>query len=132
MNEDIKELAIRLWKELIYLVVTVFFCISLSGLNGELNNLGLNGFKLLAYKNYTPIWYCLITFVLFGIALYLIFRRARSILNDYLELDEVIINVFVIIVLFSLMVVLFILINNPILRTLLVVTGVVGAIIYSD
>lgn len=116
-----EELLRRLWKEGIYGVVVIIFCINLYLLNKELKVIEFaNAFQLLLYKEYTPIKFFFGALILVAIGTYLMVKNISELFyTEKIFWEDMLIDAAKSILLFILIVTIIILINNPILRAIL-------------
>ena len=96
--------------------------------NQKLFALGLadDAFALIEFENYKALWYFFGAVLLYIIGILRITMHWRRLLSSYLELEEMLMSWIAIIMIIILLIVIFSLINNPILRTIIVI----GVLIY--
>lgn len=112
----------HLLPEIIYSVVSTIYLFRLDKLNKELLSMNFgNSFKLMAYENYAPTKFFMFVLVLFGIGCYLVVHRGYSIIREPQSFDEIVSAIMAIVVTIIFLILLFMFINNPILRAILVV-----------
>lgn len=129
---DLKYFVKKLWHKVIYLVVNIVYLICLNNLNRELTAQNFNSsFELLEYGNYVAIKYFFIALILFLCGCILIYQEIRNLKTELEEFTEMLIAFFTIIVAIFLLFLIFLFINNPILRAILcsafIVVGVMAA-----
>lgn len=130
----IKEYIQKFWLEIIYIPISIFFMFCLNALNKELiyHDLIQHPIELLAYEGNKPIWYFLFTALLVIIGVINIVCKIRN-LRDYdLDLPDFIITSATIAIHIIIIILLFILIDNPILRTIISVMCIGGVIASSN
>ncbi len=104
--------------ELIYTIITVVYLFNLNSLNKVLlsNQLNYSVIEQLLYNDGLVITYFIIFIILFLLGLFIIMRNVKNIRGTDLNFDEIITYLIAIIVVSILLVLLFVFINNPILR----------------
>lgn len=120
--------------EMIYIIISAVFLKQLHDLNEVLLRLNLekNPFELLAYGEYKPLKYLLITLLLGGIGVLLILRKYRHIRYDVLDFTEVALSLIGILLVVITIILLWIFIDNPIARAAIAVFFFVGALVVSN
>jgi len=113
--------------ELIYLIICLAYMVQLKALNDKLLYLGLdnNAFELLMYDNYKAVYYFVGALILYAIGVLRLISKYTLIKSTYLNLEEIIISIFAMAIILILLITIFILIQNPVLRAIIVV-GVLG------
>ncbi len=112
--------------EVIYLIATCIYLFKLHALNRVLSPFSDNAYEVLTYKDGIAIYYFVIALVMMGIGAFIIKWRLSQFKNKYLQEEEkmaIIINVIVICCLFL---AIWIFINNPILRAVILALIGVG------
>ena len=115
-------------KEIAFLLASVVYMICLHIFNQKLFSSGLtdNAFALIKFEGYKALWYFFGAVVLYMIGILRIVSHWRALSQSYLEIEEMFMSWLAIIVLLVLLIGIFILINNPILRALIAI----GALVY--
>lgn len=123
------------WSDTLYYIGIIIFWFKLYNLNIQLRNelLYKNSFEVLQYQEYLPIKFFFFS-LLFGFFAFLIFcDKIKKILRNSYEIDVIITIFFSLLLLIISVIITWILINNPILRMILVAMSTVGGIIlYSE
>lgn len=110
-----------LWLELIYFFGTVIYLFKLDKLNRILNDLKVdNSILLLGYDNGKPIIYFLAFLALFGLGINRIWMKIKYFRYECTERGEVIAIIVTVLVIFTLMILLIIFIDVPILQAIFV------------
>lgn len=119
------------WKEVLYGIFAIIFCIKLHLLNQELERMSFsNEFELLQYKEYTPVTFFLLAFLFVILGAYLVVTNGIEIFSTEEFGEIILLNGIKILVLLLLIMTIVVLINNPIFRAVLVVAIIGGAGIY--
>lgn len=129
----IKDTIKKCWFEVTYIIISIIFMVKLNSLNRVLFATQLNDepFQMLMHDNYKPIKFFALTLFFAAISICEIVFRIRKIRNFNLSTSDIFMNVMIIIIMFVIAIVLFWLINNPILRAIIIVMGIGGAIVAS-
>lgn len=119
-----KRMWLEFWKEFVYIGFTIIYLIFLNSFNKELLSLfGENEFtKILAYKNYSSIWYFVIAMLLVVIGTAIIvyrMKKMRFLFEEENSFLMIILYFIAIIIVFIAIVQIFIFISNPVLRAIL-------------
>lgn len=123
---------IGLIKEIIYLVVTVIYLIRLDNLNRELLSQNFAGaWELLAYKQYAALKFFCWAAILFFIGCVLLHSRICHMRRYEEAFGQILSSILAIAVISILLVLIFLFIDNPILRAVFTV-GVVIAVLSSS
>lgn len=114
--------------EIAFLFVSVVYMVCLHLFNQKLFAQGLddNALALIKYDNYKALWYFFGAVVLYMVGFFRIISHWRGISCRYLEIEEMLMSWIAIIGIIILLVGIFSLINNPILRAIIVI----GSILY--
>lgn len=128
----IKEACIYLWKELVFIFTTTIYLFFLNALNNDLfkeyKEININ---LLFYKNGIPIYYFVGAVILCIAGVMLIHERIKMFkFSDYGRyikntLEDFIVDIVVIIVLLVFIGLIIYFINNPILRAMILLIGII-------
>lgn len=117
---DLKYYVEKLWYKVIYMMVVILYLVCLNKLNHKLLKQNFeSSFMLLAYNNYAALKYFVIGLILFAIGCMILYREVKR-LKRVEDFREIIIVIATIIVVFALIVLIYIFIDNPILRAVLV------------
>ena len=108
----------------VYLIVCITYLIKLHFLNKVLIDENLNAFDLIMYDHYKPLRYFFTAAVLFVLGGMLIKHHIAKIRNDNINFVEVMINSIATIVIGIILILIWIFIDNPIVRALLAVIGI--------
>jgi len=120
-----------LWAEVLYSIMAVIYLLQLNQLNKRLLAKGFeDAFRLMGYENYKPAKFFVFALVLFGIGIYLVFKKGTSILYERLSFSEIISALVAIVVIIIFLVLILIFINNPILRAVLTICAAVIGFAY--
>ncbi len=119
--DNVKYFYGKLWKELIYSLITGIYLYFLNNLNQELllkfdRNDYLN---ILSYDDSKPIAYFTIAIFLSVIGIILIVLRIKEFRDKDIEINQIFFTIGAIILLVILILLIFIFINNPILRAII-------------
>ena len=115
------------WKEMLYGIFAIIFCIKLHLLNQELERISFsNDFELLQYKEYTPVTFFLLAVLFVILGAYLVVENGIEIFSTEKFGEVILLDGIKIIAILFLIITIVALINNPILRAVLVVTTIVG------
>lgn len=121
-----------IWKEEIYLVITVIYLLKLNQLNKYLLMWGFKDpFALLGYSGWKPVKYFVLASLLFIIGIIIEingFQRFKEPQND---LAEMILSIIAIIIVPLLLITIIILINNPILKAILAGIAITVSAVYA-
>lgn len=121
---NIKNYVRVLLPEEIYAVITIMYLISLDKLNNQLLSMKFeNPFKLLLHDGSKPIWYFAIALTLFVTGGIIIYCRIKKIYRESLCFGEMIASLVSVMVLIAFLILLYVFINNPILRAIFVAVG---------
>ncbi len=122
------------WCEFVYLLFSAVFLFKLRRLNDILLGKGLDQrpFELLAYDNYKPLQYFILAMILFFAGSVLIMINFRSIRDEDLEFEDIVISAVAMLIIVFMLISLFIYINNPIARAVLTVAAIGGVISISN
>lgn len=121
---NIKDYIRFLLPEEIYAVITVMYLISLDKLNKQLLSMKFeNPLKLLLYDGSKPIWHFAIALTLFVTGGIVIYCRVKKIYRESLCFGKMIASLASVMVVIAFLILLYIFINNPILRAIFVVVG---------
>lgn len=121
---DVKEYIKFLLPEEIYVVITTIYLANLDKLNKGLLSMKFeNSLDLLAYGDYEPIWYFIAALCLFVAGGAIVYWRSKSVFRRSLCFGEIVASIISIIVIVVSFVLIYIFINNPILRAILAVVA---------
>jgi hypothetical protein len=124
--EVIKKNGLYSFFQIVYIVCSTIYLMFLSILNQEIMHLSDNALMLISYKNGMPIYFFLGAILLFIIGIKLIFFFIKEMKTNYLESEDTALLFVYMIMLIVFMVLIFLFINNPILRAILAVLVVGG------
>lgn len=85
-------------------------------------------FELLAYDNYKPLQYFILALILFFAGSVFIMINFRSIRDEDLEFENIVLSAVAMLMVVFMLISLFIYINNPIARAVLTVAAIGGVI----
>lgn len=112
---------------MLYGIFAIIFCIKLHLLNQELERISFsNDFELLQYKEYTPVTFFLLAVLFVILGAYLVVENGIEIFSTEKFGEVILLDGIKIIAILFLIITIVALINNPILRAVLVVTTIVG------
>lgn len=133
-KDNIKYICVRLWKEIVYLIVTIIYLFFLNNFNHILLSQfdSDDYFNILFYNGYQTIIYFVlaIILVLFGIGI--IIYRYRNIKYNSLEAEDILLEMISIVIIIILICFIFVFIDNPILRAVISGFIVLGGLICSS
>lgn len=119
-----------LWKEMAYIILTSVYLVNLNDLNQKLNSLdSLNLVELLMYENSSALKYFALALLLFIVGLFIIICKAKFIYPNEFVFEKSIASIIAIIITFIFLILIFFFINEPILRTIFLVTSAGGGAI---
>ena len=117
--------------DIIYILFVVIFLFRLNSLNKILLSIKFkNDIELLFYNDYIPIKYFGFAFLFFIIGIGIILYKLFYIRHNYLEFEETLFIFFSIVTITVLIILLFVFINNPILRAIMASIGMLIGFIY--
>lgn len=117
--------------DIIYILFVVIFLFRLNSLNKILLSIKFkNDIELLFYNDYIPIKYFGFAFLFFIIGIGIILYKLFYIRHNYLEFEETLFIFFSIVTIIVLIILLFVFINNPILRAIMASIGMLIGFIY--
>lgn len=118
--------------EEVYLIFMVIYLINLDKLNKILlSQYKDNSISLLLYNDGKPIKYFCIALFLLIVGGYIIFRRFNRIRFEELDFGEIIASIIALLLMLFLLVLLWVFINNPILRMIFAAIMVGASVIYA-
>lgn len=118
---DVKEYIKFLLPEEIYVMITIVYLRKLDSLNKQLFSIRFESpLDLLVYDDSKPVWYFIVAVCLFIVGGIIIYHRVKSVFRKTLCFGEVVSSMVSIVVIISFLVLIYIFINNPILRAVLV------------
>lgn len=126
MNDDeIVSLGSRIFFEIVYLIYSIIYFFKLNNLNHILFNLNLKGaFEIISYNNKQPVYYVIGAIILLALSVILIlscFELAR--IENFSDIFLVLLLI-VFILNIGVIVFVWVLINNPILRAFMIVCAI--------
>lgn len=129
----IKDYVKLLLPEIIYLIVMVIYFINLDRLNKILLSRQMDSsIILLLYDNGKPIKYFAFALLLLVIGVYIIIKRINSIRFHELYFEEIIAAFISILLIVILLILLWVFINNPILRMIISALTIGAGVIYAS
>jgi len=120
--------------EIAFLFVSIVYMICLHLFNQKLITFGLadNAFALIKYDNYKALWYFLGAVVLYMIGIFRIISHWKGLSCSYLGIEEMLMSWIAIIAIIFLLIGIFTLINNPILRAIIVISALIYSLVISQ
>lgn len=124
----------ELFLELAYTAASAVFLFKLNNLNKVLLSLNLdsNPVELVAYADGKPVKYFIITLLLGLIGVFLIIRKFRHIKYDMTDSLEMLLSLAGILIVAIIIVLLWIFIDNPIARAVILLFAVAGGIVLAN
>lgn len=126
----IKDLILKNWYNLIYIIVVIIYIFQLKSINKIL--LGkhfYNSWELIKYNDFIALKFFVLAFILFTCGWGLIAKILSDLKNKYKSIEDVIVGLIIIVIICILMILIINYITVPILRAILTITTVVmGAI----
>lgn len=126
----IKDLILKNWYNLIYIIVVIIYIFQLKSINKIL--LGkhfYNSWELIKYNDFIALKFFVLAFILFTCGGGLIAKILSDLKNKYKSIEDVIVGLIIIVIICILMILIINYITVPILRAILTITTVVmGAI----
>lgn len=117
---DVKKYVKQSWYKIIYAIIVVVYLICLNNLNERLleRNFG-SSFELLAYDNGIAMKYFIYAMILFIVGCVLVYLDFKKLIKELENYKEIKLTAITIIFLLTLLIMIIIFINNPILRAIM-------------
>lgn len=111
----------KIWYKLIYVIVCIIYLIKLNILNQELLSMQFDSpFHLLVYNHSIALWYFLIALALWIWGVIMIIESIKELRYVDWNVEEIVIPVLTIIISIALIIAIFVGIDNPILKAVLI------------
>lgn len=127
----IKSFFTRNWYKIIYIVASIIYIILLKNLNKMLLSMHFNGsIPLLKFNNYIALKYFAVAVLLLMAGVIIIIKYVLDVKKGYRSFQDIVIDFFVSLLIFILLILIFINISVPILRAIFGLIATVMGVIY--